>query len=85
MEQILKDFIDNNEANDAIVGKVTYISLEDVDRLLKKQMSKEEVVEMLMYFAKWESEMFYKYMDDEDGGKAAFTEFVEDYLNRDLM
>jgi hypothetical protein len=37
MEQILKDFIDNNEANDAIVGKVTYISLEDVDRLLKKQ------------------------------------------------
>ena len=37
MEQILKDFIDNNDANDAIVGKVTYISLEDVDRLLKKQ------------------------------------------------
>lgn len=43
-------------------------------------MTKEEVVEMLMYFAKWESEMFYKYMDDDDGGKGAFTEFVEDYL-----
>lgn len=44
-------------------------------------MSIEEIVKMLMYFAKWESEMFYKYMDDEDGGKGAFTEFVEDYLN----
>ena len=43
-------------------------------------MTKEEVVKMLMYFAKYDSEMFYKYMDDEDGGKAAFTEFVEDYL-----
>jgi hypothetical protein len=38
MEQILKDFIDNNEATDAyITSKVTYISLEDVDSLLKKQ------------------------------------------------
>jgi len=43
-------------------------------------MTKEEVVKMLIYFAKYDSEMFYKYMDDEDGGKAAFTEFVEDYL-----
>ena len=43
-------------------------------------MSKDEVVKMLMYFAKWESEMFYKYMDDDDGGEGAFTEFVEDYL-----
>lgn len=44
-------------------------------------MSIEEIVKMLMYFAKYDSEMFYKYMDDEDGGKGAFTEFVEDYLN----
>lgn len=43
-------------------------------------MTIEEIVKMLMYFAKYDSEMFYKYMDDEDGGKAAFTEFVEDYL-----
>lgn len=38
MEQILKDFIDNNEAIDAYVtSRVTYISLGDVDKLLKRQ------------------------------------------------
>ncbi|MCP4355239.1 MAG: DUF551 domain-containing protein [Proteobacteria bacterium] len=43
MEQILKDFIDNNEASDAYVtSKVTYISLEDVQALLKKQ--KEQLI-----------------------------------------
>ena len=38
MEQILKDFLDNNEANDAYVtSKVAYISIEDVQTLLNRQ------------------------------------------------
>lgn len=38
MRQILKDFLDNNEANDAYVtNKVTYISIEDVETLLDRQ------------------------------------------------
>lgn len=38
MEQILLDFIENDEAKDAyITSKVTYISLDDVNDLLKRQ------------------------------------------------
>ena len=62
------------------MGYFSSIENDIIIYLKLKLMTKEEVVKMLMYFAKWESEMFYKYMDDEDGGKGAFTEFVEDYL-----
>lgn len=38
MEQILLDFIENDEAKDAyITSKVTYISIDDVNDLLKRQ------------------------------------------------
>mgnify|MGYP000194538652 FL=1 len=45
-------------------------------------MSKEEVVEMLVYFAEQYPDMFYKHMEDDDLGEGAFTEFVEEYINR---
>ena len=47
----------------------------------KTKMSKEEVVEMLVYFAEQYPDMFYKHMEDDDLGEGAFTEFVEEYIN----
>ncbi len=44
-------------------------------------MTKEEVVEMLVYFAEQYPDMFYKHMEDDDLGEGAFTEFVEEYIN----
>ncbi len=44
-------------------------------------MSREEVVEMLVYFAEQYPDMFYKHMEDDDLGEGAFTEFVEEYIN----
>lgn len=43
-------------------------------------MNKKEIIKMLMYFAKYNPDMFHKYSEDDDEGKAAFTEFVEEYL-----
>ena len=63
MEQILKDFLDNNEANDAYVtSKVTYISIEDVQTLLnrQKQQLRLHVVgsrrELLIAYDEWQYE-----------------------------
>lgn len=47
----------------------------------QKKMTKEEVVEMLVYFAEQYPDMFYKHMEDDDLGEGAFTEFVEEYIN----
>tara|TARA_R110002020_G_scaffold433727_3_gene643830 strand:+ start:322 stop:486 length:165 start_codon:yes stop_codon:yes gene_type:complete len=45
-------------------------------------MNKEEIIKMLIHFAKYNSDMFYKYSEDDDQGKAAFTEFVDEYIYR---
>ena len=49
----------------------------------KPKMSKEEVVEMLVYFAEQYPDMLSKHMEDDDLGEGAFTEFVEEYINRE--
>lgn len=57
------------------------IENDNIIYLKLKLMTKEEVVEMLVYFAEQYPDMFYKHMEDDDLGEGAFTEFVEEYIN----
>ena len=48
-----------------------------------KNMTEEEVVEMLVHFAEMHPDMLNEHMEDDDCGKGAFTEFVKDYIYGD--
>ncbi len=43
-------------------------------------MKKEDIIKMLIHFAKYNPDILYKYSKDNDKGKKIFTEFVEDYI-----
>jgi hypothetical protein len=43
-------------------------------------MSREEIIQMLMYFAQQNPEMLHKYANDDDGGEEAFAYMVDNYI-----
>ena len=82
MKQILKNFIDNDEAKDAYVtSKVTYISLKDVETLLDRQ---EEQLRLCAVGSR--RELLIKFLIDNDYEERHdiynITQIVEGYLSK---